>query len=104
MIVYIDSLYKCHMTNDGTMREYEVSYFDGKGSTFIEGHRYVPPYEVRIGDDGTEYQGEQITPFMDYTELKKAQLEYEIEQFKAQNAEYETALSEIETALGVTSE
>ena len=46
-----------------------------------------------------------IAPWKPWEELDAAQREYEREQYEtlsAQNAEYESALSEIETALGVT--
>lgn len=45
-----------------------------------------------------------IAPWKPWTELDAAQREYEREQYQtvvAQNAEYESTLTEIETALGV---
>lgn len=104
MTIYIDNEYKCYVNNDGTMREFDAKFFDGKCPAFIEGHYYIPLGEIRIGVDGTVFQGEQITPWVDNRLLEKAQLEYELEQLKVQNSEYETALTEIEKALGVTSE
>ena len=97
MTIYIDSDYKCHVTNDGTMREFDVSFFDGKCYTFIEGYRYIPSDETWEREDGEIFRGEMISPWKDYSKLYLAQLEYEVEQYKI-------ALSEIETALGVTSE
>ena len=50
------------------------------------------------------FTGEMIAPWKPWDELDAAQREYEREQYQAlaaQNAEYEAALSEIETALGV---
>lgn len=64
MKIYIDSDCKCHVTNDGTMQEVEVDFFDGKCITFIEGYRFNP-------------ESEMITPWKDYTELDNAQREYE---------------------------
>ncbi len=85
---YVDSEHHCHTTNpDGVFREVEESYFDGKCDTFIEGYCY---------DDSKGYV--QIYPWKSHDQLEAAQREYERQQI----AEYESALSEIETALGVT--
>lgn len=97
MKIYIDNEYKCHASNDGAMREFNVPFFDGKCIEFIEGYRYVPMDEMWTRDDNVEFKGEMISPWKPYSQLYKAQLEYEIEQYKA-------ALTEIEIALGVTSE
>lgn len=97
MTIYIDSDYKCHVSNDGTMRKFDVPFFDGKRVEFIEGYRYIPNDETWVNADGIKFAGERIEPFKPHDSLYKAQLEYEIEQYKA-------ALTEIETALGVTSE
>lgn len=96
MKIYIDSDYKCHVLNDGTMREFDVPFFDGKCDIFIEGYRYVPPDETWEREDGEIFRGEMISPWKDYSELYSAQLEYEVEQYKI-------AMTEIEAALGVTS-
>jgi hypothetical protein len=97
MKIYIDNDNKCHVSDDGTMREFDVPFFDGKCAEFIEGYRYVPKDEEWARSDGEVFKGEMISPWKPYDKLYKAQLEYEIEQYKA-------ALTEIETALGVTSE
>ena len=97
MKIYIDSDYKCHVLNDGTMREFDVPFFDGKCDIFIEGYRYVPPDETWEREDGEIFRGEMISPWKDYSELYLAQLEYEVEQYKI-------AMTEIETALGVNAE
>lgn len=97
MKIYIDNEYKCHVLNDGAMREFDVPFFDGKCDIFIEGYRYVPPDETWEREDGEIFRGEMISPWKDYSELYLAQLEYEVEQYKI-------AMTEIETALEVTSE
>ena len=38
MTIYIDSDYKCHISDDGTMREFDVPFFDGKCAEFIAGY------------------------------------------------------------------
>lgn len=85
--IYIDSEFKCHITNDGTMTAVETSAFDGKCDTFIEGHRFVPKGEIRTNEDGDEFAGEQVTPWKDYDELDAVQREYERERLAdAENA------------------
>lgn len=105
MIIYIDSDYKCHTTTADGLTAVETNYFDGKCPAYIEGYRFVPPGSTWVRSDGAIFQGEMIAPWKPWDELDEAQREYEREQYEtlsAQNAEYETALSEIETALGVT--
>lgn len=45
MLVYIDADYKCHVSDDGTHRAFDVPFFNGKCTEFIEGYRYVPSGE-----------------------------------------------------------
>ena len=95
--IYLDSDFKCHVTDDGTFASFETDFFDGKCDTFIEGYRFVPAGEVWTRPAGVVFTGEMISPHMDYAALDKAQRAYEQQQL----AQYEAALSEIETALGV---
>ena len=37
--IYIDSEFKCHVSNDGNMSAVETNFFDGKCDAFVEGHR-----------------------------------------------------------------
>ena len=67
MIVNVDSEHRCYTTNpDGTFREVETSFFDGKCNTFIEGYCY---------DDSKAYV--PIYPWKPYSELEAAQAQYE---------------------------
>lgn len=105
MTIYLDSNFKCHITNDGTLTPVETAAFDGKCDTYIEGYRFVPSGKTWVREDGVEFAGEMVAPWKPWQELDEAQREYEREQYAAvtaQNAEYEAAFSEIETALGVT--
>lgn len=102
--IYVDSDFKCHTTNpDGTFREVVLSenaknFFTNKCTAFIEGYRLKPEGETWVREDGTVFSdGEMISPWKDYNELDAAQRQYEREQI----AEYESALTEIEAALGV---
>ena len=104
MTIYIDNDYKCHVADDGTMTAIETDAFDGKCNTYIEGYRFVPSGETWTREDGKSFTGGMVSPWVNWTALDAAQREYEHEQYStlhAQNAEYEVALTEIETALGV---
>ena len=87
-IIYLDSEFKCHVSNDGTMTAYETDFFDGKCDTFIEGHRIKPAGETWVREDGEVFSGgEMITPWKDYDELDAAQRQYEQERLAdAENA------------------
>lgn len=87
MKIFVDAEKHCHTTNpDGTLREVETDFFNGKCVAYIEGYCY---------DDTKGCIA--IYPWKPYSELDSAQRAYE----KQQITEYESALSEIETALGV---
>ena len=80
MKIYIDSEFKCHVNSDGTFREVETDFFDGKCSEFVEGFCY---------DDSKGYV--TIYPWKDYNELVEAQREYELEKL----AEYESLIDKL---------
>ena len=105
MQIYIDADFKCHTALKEGRTALETDFFEGKCAAYIEGYRFVPAGKTWTAEDGTVYPGEMITPWKPWAELDAKQREYEREQYEtltAQNAEYEAALSEIETALGVT--
>ena len=77
--VYIDSEFKCHITNDGTMAAVETAFFDGKCDAFIEGH---------VCDTSKGYTA--IYPWKPYAELDAAQRAYE-----------RTRLADAENALAI---
>ena len=68
MTIYIDSDYKCHTSNDGSMREIETNFFDGKCEAFISGYRFVPHGETWNG-----FRGEMVAPWKPYEELSEIQ-------------------------------
>lgn len=83
-MIYIDSVFKCHTDNpDGTLREFDVPFFDGKCDTFIEGYRYIPPGESWTREDGNVFSDEMITPWKDLDELSAAQAQYEADHANA---------------------
>ena len=105
MTIYIDTDYKCHTAPVDGLTAVETTSFDGKCATYIEGYRFVPDGASWTRSDGEVFTGEMVAPWKPWDELDAAQREYERAQYAAvtaQNAEYESALSEIETALGVT--
>lgn len=90
--IYIDSEFKCHVNNNGTMTAVETSFFDGKCAEFIEGYRFVPHGENWTRSDGVVFTGEMIAPWRPYSELNAAQRRYE----KQLLAEYAEALAILE--------
>lgn len=92
--IYIDSDFKCHVTDDGTMKAVETSFFDGKCDAFIEGYRYVPAGESWTRSDDVVFTGEMIAPWKDYSELDAAQRTYE----RALLAQYEVQQNELNSS------
>ena len=64
--IYIDSDFKCHTSNDGTMTAVDTDFFDGRCDTFVEGHCR------RIGETCVE-----TYPWKPFSELAAAQAQYE---------------------------
>lgn len=78
MTIYLDSDFRCHLTNDGMMTAVETSVFDGKCKEFIEGYRFVPTGETWVRDDGVIFVGGMISPAENFTILDKLQKQYEM--------------------------
>lgn len=91
MKIFVDSECKCHESNDGTMREFDVPFFDGKCPEFIRGYRFVPEGEIFKLESGLIVYGGSISPWKAHSKLYRAQLEHEL-------ADADAALNE----LGVT--
>lgn len=75
--IYLDSEFKCHITDDGNVKAVETDFFDGKCDTYVEGHRFVPAGETWIREDGTRFTGPMVSPWRTDVELKAAQAQYE---------------------------
>ena len=103
MKIYIDTDdgFKCYTTDTGGLLEYEEPFFNGKCPEFIESYRCKPVGYEWITENGEVIQADckLLVPWKDLGEAYAAQTVY----LTAQNAQYEAALTEIETALGVTS-
>lgn len=89
--IYIDSAFKCHVSNADGMTAIETDFFDGKCDTFVEGYRFVPNGETWTRSDGVVFHGEMIAPWKPYAELDAAQRAYE----KAQLADCEAFINEL---------
>lgn len=96
MKIFVDSDYKCHLTNDGTMTAVEADFFNGKCSSFVEGYRFIPSGEVWTRSDGVQFEGEMISPWKDYNILAAYQEQYEAMLEELQDADNALAI------LGVT--
>lgn len=100
MTIYIDTDFRCHLADDGTMRAVETDYFNGKCAEFIEGYRYVPEGATWTRRDGEVFSGEMIAPAVDYLALAEAQRRYEhdVLPFSNKIAAVEDALCEQDAA------
>ena len=89
--IYIDSDFKCHIVNDGTMTAVETDAFDGKCDAYIKGYRFIPSGKTWERSDGKTFCGEMAAPWQDYAKLETDQLEYERQLL----AEYEDLINEL---------
>lgn len=76
MKIYVDNNHRCHTAdNNGTYREMDVDFFDGKCDAFVAGY---------CCDDSNGYL--QIFPWKSYVELEAAQLQHESDRAKLAEA------------------
>lgn len=90
--IFLDSEFKCHLYNDGTMITIKTDIFDGMCDKFIEGHRFVPNGETWTRYDGEIFHGQMVAPWENYAELDAAQRTHE----KRLLEDYETNLAELD--------
>ena len=76
MTIYIDSVFKCHVSAAEGRREIETSFFDGKCEEWIESYRYVPAGETWVESNGVMFHGEMIAPWKDLSDAYAAQAAY----------------------------
>lgn len=93
MTIYIDKDFKCYATNDGTMRGFDVPFFDGKCREFIEGYRYIPAGETWDKDGGSSFRGEAVFPRENSRKLSQLQMEYEAALLNKLRSEFEKAVA-----------
>lgn len=75
--IYIDSEFKCHVENDGTMTAVETDFFDQKCNNLIECYMYVPEGQTWTRDDGVVFEGGMITLWKSTIEVEEEQILYE---------------------------
>lgn len=97
MIIYIDSDYKCYVSEAEGRKAVETDFFNGKCQEWIESYRYVPEGETWTREDGEMFTN-TVSPWADLSEAYIAQEAY----VTAQNVQYEAALTAIENALEVS--
>lgn len=95
--LYVDSYFKVYTECADGRTVIETNVFDDMPKQVLECYIFVPVGKSYTKPNGEVIRGEFIQPFVTEKELDTAQRAYE----KQLIAEYETALSEIETALGV---
>lgn len=88
MIIYLDKENHVYTSSADGRTAVETTVFDGMPTRAIECYKYV-------SKNGVEF----VQAFVPASEVAN---QYAIGELEGQNAEYEAALSEIETALGVT--
>lgn len=72
--IYLDEAYRCHLSDDGTMRPVETDVFDGKCRAYVEGYCYVPEGET-FARNGKMLVGKVVFPYSEYDVLEAAQAE-----------------------------
>ena len=96
MTIYIDSDYKCYVSAAEGRKLIETDAFTGKCAEWIESFRFVPAGETWTRGDGEVFTN-MVAPWKDLGEAYAAQTAY----LSEQTAQYEAALSAIESALEV---
>ena len=96
--IYIDSDYKCYVSAAEGRKAIETDAFNGKCAEWIESCRFVPAGETWTREDGEVFTN-MVSPWKDLGNAYMEQMAY----ITSQNTQYESALTEIEAALGVTS-
>ena len=83
MKIYIDSEFKCHVSQGEGMTAVDTEFFNGKCRQYIEGYRFVPAGESWEREDGEVFYGEMFSPWRDYEILSEFQEVAQEEQAKA---------------------
>ena len=106
MIIYVDPTngYKVSTVPALGRIAAEDAFFDNKCPNLIESYRYVPAGATWTREDGVAFAGPMIAPWRDIRQYDGEQQQYLLDKLAAlqsENAEYESALTDIEAALGV---
>ena len=92
--IYLDSDFKCHITNSGNMLSIETDFFDGKCDDYIEGHIFVPVGYPWTRSDGKIFYNGMIKKWQNYYELEKKQQNYETDLLKSELDQAQIKISE----------
>ena len=104
MEVYLDTEYKVHAEAGTDYTTIADALFDNKCPNLIESYRYVPAGATWTREDSVAFAGPMIAPWRDIRQYDGEQQQYLLDKLAAlqsENAEYESALTDIEAALGV---
>ena len=106
MIIYVDPTngYKVSAVPALGRIAVEDAFVDNKCPNLIESYRYVPAGATWTREDGVAFAGPMIAPWRDIRQYDGEQQQYLLDKLAAlqsENAEYESALTDIEAALGV---
>lgn len=93
--IYIDSDFKCHLTDDGTMTAVETDFFDQICDVMIEGYRFIPVGQTWTREDGFVFKGEMIAPWKPWDELDVFQRKYEQELLNKLSVENTTLIDDM---------
>lgn len=77
MTIYLDTDFKCHITDTGGLVAVETDAFYGKCARYIQGYRFVPAGQTWTREEGVVFAGEMIAPAEDSRILEAAQSAYE---------------------------
>ena len=69
MTIYLDSEFRCHLTDDGTRQKVDTDVFDGYSREYIEGYRFIPSGQSWTNEDGVTFVGEMLSPAIDYDRI-----------------------------------
>lgn len=97
MIVFLDTDFKVYTTLADDRIDIEDTFFDNKCANLVESYRYIPIGKTWVDKGGREFAGPMIAPWRDIRQYDGEQQQYLLDKL----AQYESALSEIEAALGV---
>lgn len=97
--IYIDSEFRCHLTDIGGLQAVETEVFDGKCDKYIEGYRFVPEDQTWTRDDGVQFTGPMVSPYKDYDILAAYQEKYQEDETAVEQAQVlQSQMAELDAA------
>lgn len=97
--IYIDSEFRCHLTDIGGLQAVETEVFDGKCDKYIEGYRFVPEDQTWTRDDGVQFTGPMVSPYKDYDILAAYQEQYQEDETAVEQAQVlQSQMAELDAA------